>query len=198
MPLIALSVGLILSIPEMIYVQWSKNDLLIVSPSLSVIILMSLKMIISGFKTSIDHETDIEWIYLSVPIDNKILFRRGCIKFALFYYLFPVSVISGILLTTNIPAFEVLMNFLYLLSFSLVFTEVLIRMDAVMPFTADNLSMGTVTKYTDILVVFLAGTVFFVSQIIVFKNVIFTSSAVVLFLIIYLLLTGFNISKKNS
>ena len=198
MPLIALIVGLILNVQEMISLQWGTNELLIISPSLSVIILLSLKLIISGFKTSIDQETSVKWIYDSIPIVDKLLFLRGCIKFTILYYLIPVMLISGILLTGKIPVFDILLNFLYLISFILVFAEVLIKIDGVMPFTADNMRLNTVTKFTDILVAFLAGTILFVSQIIIFKNVIFTISTVVLFLIIYLFLTEFKINKKNT
>jgi hypothetical protein len=197
MPLIALCVGLILDIPEMLFLQWGKNELLIVSPSLSVIILMSLMLILSGLRTSIDNDTDINWIYDSVPMGSRLQFKRGCLKFVLLYYLFPVFVISGSILSVKISVYEVLINFIYLLSFLLVFTEVLLRIGTALPFSAENLRLDSVTKYTDIFVVLITGTVFFVSQIIIFKNVIFTISAVILFLIIYLFLTGINIRKKS-
>lgn len=198
LPLIVLCVGLILNIPDMIYIKESGNELFLISPSVSVVILMSLKLIISGFKTPPDQDTDIEWIYDSIPIENRIQFRRGCIKFTFIYYLVPVSVISGLLLLIKIPAADIALNMFYLLSFSLLFTEVIIRADKSLPFTEKNPKFGSFTKYSDVITVLLSGTVFFVSQIIIFKNVIFTISAVIIFLIIFLVTTELKISKKNT
>ncbi|MCU0371736.1 MAG: hypothetical protein MUE56_00650 [Ignavibacteria bacterium] len=198
LPLIALSVGLILNIPEMIYVQEEGYELFLISPSVSVVILMSLKLIISGFKIPADQDTDIDWVYDSVPLENKLLFRRGCVKFTLFYYLIPVSVISGLFLLIAIPAADIILNILYLLTFSLLFTELVIRAEKSLPFTDKNPKFGSAAKYIDAVSVILSGTVFFVSQIIIFKNVIFTVSAVIIFLIIYLAVTELKISKKNT
>jgi len=198
LPLITLGVGLILNIPDMIYIHENGNELFLVSPSVSVVILMSLKLIISGFKTPANMDTDIEWIYDSIPIADKILFRRGCIKFTIMYYLIPVSMISGILLLIKIPADDTVLNILYLISFSLIFTEVIIRFDKSLQFTEKHPKFGAATKYIDVISVLLSGTVFFVSQIIIFKNVIFTISAVLIFLFIYLVITELKITKKNT
>ncbi|MCI0473637.1 MAG: hypothetical protein L0Y76_08660, partial [Ignavibacteria bacterium] len=198
LPLIALSVGLILNISDMIYIQETGYELYLISPSVSVVILMSLKLIISGFKIPADQDSDIDWVYDSIPLENKLLFRRGSVKFSLFFYLIPVSVISGLVLFIKIPAADIILNILYLISFSMLFTELIIRVEKSLPFTEKNPKFGSAAKYIDVISVILSGTVFFVSQIIIFKNVIFTVSAVIIFLIVYLAVTELKISKKNT
>jgi hypothetical protein len=173
----------------MIYIRETGYELYLISPSVSVVILMSVKLIISGFKNPADQDTDIDWVYSSVPLGNKLLFRRGSVKFTLFYYLFPVSVISGLFLLIKMPAADIILNILYLISFSLLITELIIRVEKSLPFTEKNPKFGSAAKYIDVIFVLLSGTVFFVSQIIIFKNVIFTISAVIIFLIIYLAVT---------
>jgi ABC-2 type transport system permease protein len=190
-PLISTLVGVISGIPGMLVMMDNNkvmdSNILVISPAITMTTLMCIRLLYSNTKMSFETDGDINWLYKYLPVERR-KFSNGIIKFIYVYFLFPSVLITTLLLLIRLPLADVLINQLYLVSFGIFINSFLNRFDKTFPFSIENTKFNTSSKYLDILYVILFGIVFIVSQIFIFKSIIFVLIAVpVLAVISYLL-----------
>lgn len=175
-PVISSLVGVISGIPSMLIMNdselLSENRLLVLSPAVTITTLMCIRLIYSNTKMAFDTDGSINWIYNSIPVERRKILN-GIVKFIYVYFVFPVLVIVSLLLIIRLPAKDVLLNVFYLGVFGVFVNALMNRFDKTYPFSVDAAKYNNSSKYIEILFVAFFGVVFFVSQIFIFKSIIF-------------------------
>ncbi|MCE1165552.1 MAG: hypothetical protein LWX07_09150 [Bacteroidetes bacterium] len=175
-PVISTLVGVVSGIsPMLVMTENGKiiNDgILIVSPAVTITTLMCIRLLYANTKMALDTDGNIGWLYDSLPVERR-KFANGVLKFIYVYFLVPVIAVTSLLLLTRLPAADVFLNQIYLFAFGIFVNSLLNRFDKTLPFTVESTKFNSSSKYIEILVVTLFGIVFFVSQIFIFKSIIF-------------------------
>ena len=148
------------------------EGLLIISPAISITTLMCIRLLYANTKMSLDTDGNISWLYESLPVERR-KFVNGASKYIFMYFVVPVVVTTSLLLLTRLPALDVFCNQFYLLAFGFFTNSLLNRFDRHLPFTIEGTKFNNSSKYIEILFVIIFGVVFFVSQIFIFKSIIF-------------------------
>lgn len=159
------------------------EGLLIISPAISITTLMCIRLLYANTKMSLDTDGNINWLYESLPVERR-KFVNGVSKYIFLYFVAPVIVITSLLLLTRLPALDVFCNQFYLLAFGFFTNSLLNRFDRHLPFTIEGTKFNNSSKYIEILLVTFFGVVFFVSQIFIFKSIIFVLLGVLIFAVI--------------
>ncbi len=190
-PVISSLIGVVSGIPSMLIMNdsdvLSENGLLVLSPAVTITTIMCIRLLYANTKMALDSDGNVNWIYDSIPVERR-KFLNGIVKFIYVYFVFPVLVIVSLLLIIRLPAEDVLLNVFYLAVFGIFVNSLMNRFDKTYPFSVEITKYNNSSKYLEILIVIFFGIVFFVSQIFIFKNIIFVLlTAAVLAVISYFL-----------
>ncbi len=161
-----------------------KDGIIIIGPSISIVLIMFVRLLIANTKMQIEGTTGIDWLYASLPFTSQKEILSGVNKFLYLYFLMPVLIVLFALLSIRLNPADTALNLIYAFSFISFVDVVFLAFDKQMPFTVETSKSNSAGKYLNIFIVVLLGVVFFVSQIFVFENVIFVFIAVFLFLVL--------------
>jgi hypothetical protein len=182
-------IAVISGIPSMLMFQENnmpvlKDGIIIIGPSVSIVLIMFVRLLIANTKMQIEGTSGIDWLYESLPFASQKEILSGVNKFIYLYFLMPVLIVMFALLSIRLNPADTALNLIYAFSFISFADIVYLAFDRQMPFTAEISKSNSAAKYLNIFLVVLLGVVFFVSQIFVFENVIFVFIAVFLFLVL--------------
>lgn len=194
MPLMMVIVGLISGIKELLFFNPSssnpflKTDLLMMSPSITMMIIMSSKLLVSSTKILDDNSSGTLWIYQNLPIPEKRLITKGANKFVFINLIIPVLLFILVSLSIAENFRIVLMNILFVSASVYFMLTVGSLFDKTYPFTLESTKFNSASKLLEILFSMLLGVVIFLIQIFVFQNIIFVILFVAIFFTVSILL----------
>jgi len=165
-----------------ISIQYLTSGIVILSPSITFTIIMCSRLLITNTKISEENTSDIEWIYNSSPIKNKISFLSGALKFININFIIPVILFITFILFLKVQPVSVILNMFYITSFLFLLNSTLILFDKKLPFTLESSKFNSATKFLEILYTIILGVIIFIVQIFIFQNVIFVLIAIAVLL----------------
>lgn len=173
------------------------SSVLILSPSISFVIIMCSRLLISATKIEDENSPNVKWVYSTLPILSIKKVQSANINFIFINFILPVSIFLFLILSFKFPAYHLLLNMLYLLSASYMINLIFLLSDKIYPYTMENTKHNSASKLGEILFIMLIGVALFITQIFIFENVIFVIISILLFLIISFLLKHKSFSIKT-
>lgn len=161
------------------------GGIVILSPTILFIYILCARLIVSNTRIADTNSNDTPWIFDSLPLKGASQIRLGVLKFILIYFLVPLLILMGALLSFKVDILSIVINLLYVTSGVFLISSVLYRFDKNYPFTLDSVKMDSTGKFVEILLTVLFGVIIFISQLFVFKNIIF-----IIVIILLMLLAG--------
>lgn len=194
-PVIITMLGVFTNIPSFLYFQTGKdnilftaNSILMFSPSITITLVMCIRLMISNAKIADENSQDIGWIYESLPIESIKYFQNGVFKFIYINLIIPILILIFILLSFRINITPLVLNFAFIISVTLFLNSIISIFDKKMPFSLESTKYNSASRFGQIMLTVLAGIVIIVGQIFIFENVIFVIVSVAVFFIISVLL----------
>lgn len=169
------------------------DSIKIIHPSLSIPLIMSIRLFIGSTKSSIEEKSAFN--YSLLPINNLHLLKKGIIKFGYYYFYFPILLLFAIILSFTVRLDIIILNYLYLVPSIILINSVLNIKDKILPFSMDNNFYNIGRKYFDILIATLLGIISFVIQMFIFQNIVFVLITIFLFIILNFIINS-RINKK--
>lgn len=194
MPLMLVIVGIISGISELLFFNPSssnpflKTELLIISPSITMMIIMSSKLLVSNTKILDDNSSDTLWIYQNLAIPDIRLIINGANKFVFFNFIVPVLILILVSLSFVEDFRIVLMNVLFISASVFFLLTMGTLFDKIYPFTLESTKFNSASKLLEILFSIILGVVIFLIQIFVFQNIIFVIVFIIFFFTVSILL----------
>ncbi len=159
-----------------------KNNVIIISPSISFTFLMCIRLIISSTKIQEDISVDVNWIYYTLPILRAKRLQNANLIFVYLNFILPVIVFLFLLLSFKIQIISLLLNLLFLLSVIFFVNSIFLNFDRVFPYSLENSKYNSITKLGEILFLLFIGFVIFIAQIFIFQSVLFIIISIFLFI----------------
>ena len=182
LPLIATAISVFSDVNEMLIIsgmdKLSAYEIYVLSPSITITLIMVSRLVYSNTKISLGEDDSIQSLYSVLPIGNKYNFMKGVSKFVNLYLMLPVSIICLGLVLIRFQNYDVFVNFIYLYAFISLVNTLSMRYDKIYPFTVQSTKYNNSTKYIQLFGAILLGIGFIVSQIFLFKNIIFIITAI--------------------
>ena len=173
-------IGVLTGAKKFLIMTFSEKDILfnnppvdILSPSISMMLLLCIRLLISNTKISDENTAGMDWLYSILPIDSKMRILMGVQKFLHIYFIIPVIILSGIILSFKINFYSLLLNLIYITSAIFFINSLYSLFDKKFPLTEEYTKYNSASRLLEILITVLLGIVIFVGQIFIFQNVIF-------------------------
>lgn len=164
-----------------------KTAVLVLSPSVTLTLLMCSRLLISNTKILDDNSNDTEWIYDSLPVKQKSIIK-GANKFIYTILIFPVLAVITVLLSFKADFSTVIYNILFISSGIYFINSVALLFDKTYPFVIENSRFNSASKFIEVFFAMFLGIILFLLQIFVFQNIIFVIITFVFFISASLLL----------
>ncbi|MEO6696053.1 MAG: hypothetical protein ABIY50_03925 [Ignavibacteria bacterium] len=195
MPVLIVIIGLITDLPSLIFINNPMNDaaifkesMLIISPSITLTLIMSSRILISNTKILDEGSVDTGWIFNSLPAKDGSSIIKGTYKFIYIKFLLPVITILFILLLYGADLTTVFLNITFISSAIFLISSVSLRFDKTYPFTLESTKFNSASKFIEIILSMLLGIILFLLQIFVFQNSIFVILSTTIFIVTSILL----------
>lgn len=172
-------------------------SILILSPSISFVLIMCFRLLITTTKIEDENSNDAGWIYSALPVFRLKRLQNANIKFVFFNLILPVTLILFLLLSIKFQFFHLLLNLVYLLASLNFINTTFLMCDKIFPFSLESTKYNSASKLGEILFIMLIGVVIFIAQIFIFENVIFVIISVLLFFVISFLLKQKSFALKK-
>lgn len=193
-PILLVTIGILSDIPQLLILNQTGKQtffttaIFIISPSITLTLIMSSRLLISNTKILDENTSNTEWIYDSLPIGNKKIFIKGSVKFIYLYFILPAMVTILILLSLNENFVIVSLNILFIISALYLISSISLLFDKIYPFTLESNKLKSASKFIEILSALILGMILFLIQIFVFQNIIFVVIAILFFITLTLLI----------
>lgn len=191
MPLMIVIVGIVSGLPQLLFFNetagsdsFFSTGYVLLSPSITLTLLMSSRLMISNTKIMDENTSGTEWIYDSLPIKEKGQVIKGANKFIYINYLLPVTVLIFFLLLIKADFLTVFLNILFISAAVYFINSVSLLFDRIYPFTLESTKFNSSSKFFEILLAMVLGIVLFLIQIFIFQNIIFVLVSVILLIIL--------------
>lgn len=188
-PLLMALVGLISGLPQLLFFNTNPDNelflssiMLIVSPSITMTLMISTKMLASNTKILDENTFSTEWIYDSLPVNRKEKIILGADKYIFINFILPVVIIIFLIISYSSDMQTAFANMLFVSSGLYFFNTVGSLFDKVYPFTLDNTKFNSASKFAEVFIAMISGIVLFFIQIFVFQNIIFVITSIVIFI----------------
>lgn len=158
------------------------NSLMVLSPSITFMTILSVRMIYSNTRIADEHSQNSEMIFNMLPITNTQHLNLGIAKYIYCNFYFPLMIIMFALLSVKLDPITILVNLLYITSAIYLLNTIFLTVDKRLPFAMESSKFNSASKFGEVLFNMLLGALIFIIQIFVFQNVIFVIGAVVIFL----------------
>jgi hypothetical protein len=194
-PVVFTLIAVFADIPGFLYFTTEESDLmrtagsvLILSPSISITLIMCIRLLVSNTKIADENSPGINWIYDTLPIESIKHIQNGIFKYLYINILIPVILFLFIALCFKINYLTVVLNLAFIISVTLFLNSIFSVFDKKMPFVLEATKYNSASRFWEILLIVLFSIVIIISQIFIFENVIFILISVSIFLIISILL----------
>lgn len=194
-PILFVIIGIVSDIPQLLFFNKSfkegsffKTVILVLSPSITFTLLMCSRLLISNTKILDENTINTEWIYDSLPIENKSLIIKGANKFIYINFILPAILLILILLSFKADFSTVMINIIFVSSAIYFINSVYLIFDKTFPFTLESTKFNSATKFLEVLFSMFLGMILFLIQIFVFQNIIFVIISIMILIIISLFL----------
>lgn len=195
MPVAFILIGLLIDAEGLLYLNTAGSisrtfsfEYPMLSPSITIILLMSSRMLISNTKIMDDITHGTDWIYKSLPQKDGHQILKGVSKFFYLVFFIPVMIILFIVLSARGSIESALINVLFT-GFGIYFiNSVASLFDKTMPFTIESGKFNSASKLLEIFTAMIIGIILILIQIFAFQNIIFAVATIASFIIISFLL----------
>lgn len=195
MPIAFILVGLLVDAEGLLYLNTSSSisrtfslKFPMLSPSITIIMLMSSRMLISNTKIMDDITHGTDWIYRTLPQKDGHQILKGVSKFFYLVFFIPVMILLLIVLSARGSFEAALVNVLFT-GFGIYFiNSVASLFDKTMPFTIESGKFNSASKLLEIFTAMIIGIILILIQIFAFQNTIFALATIASFIIISFLL----------
>jgi len=195
MPVLILVIGIISDLPNLIFFNkyigensFFKTAIFIMSPSVTLTLLMTSRILISNTKILDESTVNTRWIFISLPITNGSFIIKGAYKFIYINFLLPVVLVIFTLLSFRADFFTVFINIAFISTAIYFINSVSLLFDKTYPFTLENTKFNSASKFMEIMFAMLLGVILFLLQIFVFQNIIFVLISILIFATVSILL----------
>jgi hypothetical protein len=160
----------------------------ILGPTITMMIIMSSRLMISSTKISDEHSAGTDWLYKSIPVKENVWIFSGVNKFIYINLITPMLLIVFFILLIRLDIQTIGLNMLFIVSCLIFINSVFSLFDKTFPFTLESSKFNSTSKFLEVLLTMLIGIVIFVGQIFIFQNVIFVVAAIAVMLIVSVLI----------
>jgi len=195
MPVLILLIGIISDLPNLLFFNKSvgegsffKTAILVMSPSITLTLLMSSRILITNTKILDENSLDTLWIFDSLPVSERSFIIKGAYKFVYINFLLPVVILIFILLSLKTDVTTVLINIMFISTAIYFINSVSLLFDKTYPFTLESTKFNSASKFIEIIFAMLLGVILFLLQIFVFQNIIFVLISIFIFATVSILL----------
>jgi len=158
------------------------SALLVFSPSITFMIIISFRMLFSNTRISDENSGSSEAIFSMLPIKDNAQLNLGISKFIYANFYLPVAAVMIVLLLIKLDISTILLNLLYISSALYLMNTIFMHTDKRLPFSLDSAKFNSASKFGEVMFNMLIGLIIFIIQIFIFQNVIFVVGASLLFL----------------
>lgn len=195
MPVLILLIGVFTDLPDLIFFKSSSSDssffktaILVLSPSVTMTLLMSSRILISNTKILDENSQNTRWIFDTLPLGNAALMIKGSYKYIYINFLFPTMLLIFMILSLKAGITTALLNIFFISSGIYFINSVSMLFDKIYPFTLESNKFNSASKFIEIIFAMILGIILFLIQIFVFQNIIFVIVSVILFITVSILL----------
>lgn len=179
MPLMMTVIGLISNLPQLLFFSNSSGNnffatsIMLLSPSITMTLLMSARLLVSNTKILDDDSSDTFWIYENLPVKDKRQIILGANKYVYINYILPVIILIFICISFKADMLTCTLNILFV-SVSVYFISTVGTLfDNIYPFTLESTKFNSASKFLEIIMSMIFGVALFLIQIFIFQNIIF-------------------------
>lgn len=178
-PLIIIAIGIINNKPDGLLFESNGKDVFssfeinILSPGITITYIMSMRLLISGIKISDESLSDIKWIYDTLPINSINSSFNGAVKFIYLNFIFPLTVLSIIILSYKLSIVDLIINYIFIFSAGNLFNLIFRKFDFGYPFSVGNTKLNSTGRILEVFLAVIIGLLIFLMQIFLFKNVVY-------------------------
>lgn len=194
MPLIFVILGVVSDSDKFLFFNKSsganffKTVIPVVSPSITLTLLMCSRLLISNTKILDDKSSETKWIFDSLPVPDKKYIIKGANKFIYLVFIAPVILLMFALLCIRAVPSTIILNLLFIISGLYFINSVALLFDKTYPFTLESSKFNSASKILEIFLAMFLGIALFLIQIFVFQNIIFVLVTIAVFILLSLLL----------
>lgn len=193
MPVMFLIIGLVFGIKNFLLIEPGSPAgfnlaIPVLSPSVTIVMVMSMRMMQSNTKIADESSHDAEWIFNTLPVRNTEKILSGVAKFFYVNFLIPLLVICGIILLVKSDALTAILNTAFVGAGILLMNTIAFSFDKTFPFTLDSGKFNSASKLLEIFLSVILGIVLILIQIFAFQNIIFALVSITVFALLSILL----------
>ncbi len=190
-PLIIALIGIFTGNESLTFLDRDSEGLVIpvLSPSISMIIIMMSRMFISNLQIADENSNDVKWIYESLPLESPARIMSGSFKFVFYSFIILPVLIITVLLFLKYPAENVLLNILFILSFAVFSMTLTFLFVKNYPFTLESSKMNSAAKLFDVFLSVIYAIIIFILQFLVYQNYTYIFISIITILILNFLIT---------
>jgi len=191
-PVIVVIIGFFSNSAEYLFFEsksgFLRTAFLVISPSVSLTVLLCARMLISNTKILDDSSSDTKWIFDSLPSGNISSYIKGVNSFIYFVMILPMLIFIFLMLLFKADTLTIFLNFIYISSSVYFVISIASLFDKTLPFTLESSKYNSATRFLEVLISMVIGVAVFLIQIFIFQNIIFVITATVLFITVSYLL----------
>jgi len=158
-----------------------QSHLLIFSPSITFMTILSFRMLFSNTKIADENSPNAETVFSILPIKESMQLNLGISKFIYANFYFPLILVMIALLSIRLDMTTILLNLVYISSALYLLNTIFLMFDKRLPFSLDSSKFNSATKFGEVMFNMLLGIIVFIIQIFIFQNVIFVLGTSFLF-----------------
>lgn len=167
----------------------------ILSPSILITLIMCTRLLITNTKTVEESSGDINWIYDTLPLENKADVRTGVLKFLYFGIIIPITLLMFLILCFRVEPFALGVNFVYILAFLFLINSLMAFFEKNLPFSLEASKYDSANRLLEVLLTIILGILVFVVQLFIFQKIIYITISILVLFIFSILLIKFKHSK---
>lgn len=189
LPIVATAITVLSGMNQMLFISvMTGTGPFVLSPAISMTFIVSSRILLTNLVIGFDEDENITSLYKSLPVKSIFDFKNGILKFVYVYFVIPVLILCGIIITIKIQSADVFYNLLYIFLFIVLMNTLFAKLDKHFPFSIPVSKFNNSSKYLQILISLLIGIMFVVSQIFVFVNFMFFIITIFVILLMILFL----------
>lgn len=160
----------------------------ILGPTITMMIIMSSRLMITNTKISDENSAGTEWLYKSLPLKENVWVFNGVNKFIYINLIAPMIALVFLILLIKLDIKTVGINMLFIISCLFFINSLFSLFDKTFPFTLESSKFNSTSKFIEVLFTMMIGVAIFVGQIFIFQNIIFVVSVIAVMLIVSFLI----------
>lgn len=160
----------------------------ILGPTITMMIIMSSRLMITNTKISDENSSGTDWLYKSLPLKENVWVFNGVNKFIYINLIAPMVLLVFLILLIKLDFKTVGINMLFIISCLVFINSLFSLFDKTFPFTLESSKFNSTSKFIEVLFTMLLGVAIFVGQIFIFQNIIFVVAVIAVMLTVSFLI----------